>query len=190
MVFAWNTQIESPEGARPVQDYAIGDAVMTASAAGTGGWAWARSSVVFSEGTGPGSQQPAMVYIHFGEMGGLVVTPDQLLMLAGGRLIRANLLVPGSDSLAGAEGGAFPIEMVSIGMYVGGVQGIATGDMQWNGGLDGHLLNCMGVIGGDYVLQVFQSDPRMAPHMIDPRDRPAIGTAEYSNMHTGPHPSP
>jgi len=189
MVFAWNTQIESPEGPRPVQDYVTGDAVMAASAAGTG-WAWARSSVVFSAGKGPGSQQPAMVYVHFGDMGGLVVTPDQLLMLAGGKLIRADRLVPGSDSLAGAEGGAFPVEMVSIGMYVGGIHDIATGAMQWNGGLDGHLLNCMGVIGGNYVLQIFQGDPRMAPYLADLSDRPTIGTAEYGNMHTGPHPSP
>jgi hypothetical protein len=190
MVFAWNTQIESPGGPRPIQDYAVGDWVMTASAAGTGGWAWAPASVVFSAGTGPGGQHPAMVYLHFGETGGLVVTADQLLMLAGGRLLRADLLVPGSDSLAGAKGGTFPIEMVSVGMYVGGVHDIATAGMQWNGSLDGHLLNCMGVIGGDFVLQVSQSDPRMAPYLADARDRAAIGTAQRSNMHSGPHPPP
>jgi hypothetical protein len=182
MCFALNTPIESPKGPRPIEDYFVGDPVVAASAAGDGSWSWATYAVEFSSGTGPGRDQPAMVYIHFGEEGVLIVTPDQPLLIGGGMLKRADQLVPGTDSLVAAGGGTVPIEQVSVGSFAGGIHDIATGissSLEWDGSLDGHLLNAAGVICGDFVLQIRQGDPRMARYLAV---GPTVGSVEYGNM--------
>lgn len=186
MCFAYDTPVESPKGPRPIQDYVVGDPVMAASAQGEG-WAWAPHNVEFSSGTG-GSYTQTMVFILFGDDGKLVVSPDQPLLLAGGKLQTANRLVPGQDSLtAAADGSALPIETVSIGTFAGGVHDIATGvsaGLEWDGSLDGHLLNCAGAICGDFVLQVRHGDPRMARYLAP--NAPEIGSPEYEAQLQGP----
>jgi hypothetical protein len=122
-----------------------------------------------------------MVFIHFGAGGSLIVTPDQPMLIAGGKLQTADRLVPGIDTLVAADGGALPILATSIGQFDGGIQDIATGigaSLDWDGGLDGHLLNCAGAICGDFVLQIRHGDPRMARYLADPSG-PRIGTSEY-----------
>lgn len=184
MSFAYDTQVQSPDGPRLIQEYAVGDHVLAASEAG-GGWAWAAGTVAFSSGTGPGGHHGAMIFVRFGEGGGLIVDPDQPLLVAGGKLQTANRLAPGRDSLVAADGRALPVMEVSVGEYAGGVQAIATmagGGLDWDGSLDGHLLDCAGAICGDYVLQIRLGDPRMARYLPDPH-APAIGTADYAARH-------
>ena len=158
MTFAYGTPVQTPDGAKPIEDFEVGDPVLAAVAAG-GGWQWEVGAVQFSQGTGPGGLQPTMVFIRFGEEGELIVTPDQPMLIAGGRLKRAQLLVPGEDALTAADGSALPILIVSLGAYDGGVHHIAT---NWDGGrdgkLDGHLLNAAGAICGDYFLQIHQDE--------------------------------
>jgi hypothetical protein len=186
MCFAFETPVESPKGPRPIQDYVVGDPVLAASAA-NGGWAWAPHIVEFSSGTGGGGEQ-IMVFILFGEGGKLIVSVDQPLLLAGGKLQTANRLVPGRDSLTAADGSALAIEQVSIGTFTGGIHDIATGigpaSLDWDGSLDGHLLNCAGAICGDFILQIRHGDPRMARYLAP--DAPAIGTPEYAAQPQAP----
>jgi hypothetical protein len=184
MSFAFETPAESPKGPRPIQDYAVGDPVMAASAE-NGAWAWAARDVAFSSGTGPGGHQGAMIFIRFGEERELIVDQDQPMLIAGGKLQTASRLVPGRDSLVAADGSALAVTSVSVGRYDGGVHAIATmvgGGLDWDGSLDGHLLNCAGAICGDYVLQIRHGDPRMARYLADPH-APVIGSAEYAAQH-------
>lgn len=187
MSFAFETPVESPKGPRPIQDYVAGDPVMAASEE-NGGWAWAPHAVEFSSGTASGGQA-TMVFILFGDGGKLIVSPDQPLMLAGGTLQTADRLVPGRDSLVAAGGSALPVEQVSLGTFAGGVHAIATGivpgSLDWDGSLDGHLLNCAGAICGDFILQIRHGDPRMARHLAD-TNAPRIGTREYAAQPQGP----
>ncbi|MEA3062806.1 MAG: hypothetical protein QOJ94_2587 [Sphingomonadales bacterium] len=180
MSFAFGTAIESPDGPRAIEDYAVGDRVMAASEDGSS-WAWAPREVAFSSGTGPGGGQSEMVYLRFGDGVELVVTPDQPLLVAGGKLQTADRLVPGADSLVAADGRLLPIAQVSLGQFDGGVHAIATAiggaSLDWDGSLDGHLLNAVGAICGDFILQIRQGDPRMARYLA--ARGPAIGTSAY-----------
>ena len=184
MSFAYDTPVASPDGPRPIQDYAVGDHVLAASEAG-GGWAWAPGMVAFSSGTGPSGHQGAMIFVRFGEERQLIVDMDQPMLIAGGKLQTASRLAPGRDSLVAADGSALAIMEVMVGRYDGGVHAIATmagGSLNWDGSLDGHLLNCAGAICGDWVLQIRHGDPRMARYLPDAH-APAIGSAEYAARH-------
>jgi hypothetical protein len=180
-MFASKTPIESPKGPRPCGDYFVGDPVMAASAAADGSWTWAPHIVEFSSGTD--SAQPAMIFIHFGDEGALIVTADQPVLIAGGKLKRADQLAPGDDRLVAAGGGDLEITQVSIGSFAGGIHDIATGlssSLDWDGSLDGHLLNVSGVICGDFILQIRHGDPRMAHYQAQ---GPSIGSPEYAAAH-------
>jgi len=184
MSFAYDTPVRSPDGQRPIQDCAVGDRVLAASEAG-GGWAWAPGQIGFSSGTGAGGHQAGMFFIRFGEAGRLIVVPDQPLLITGGTLQTASRLMPGRDSLVAADGSALPVTDVSVGQYDGGVHAIAMmagGGLDWDGSLDGHLLECAGAICGDYVLQIRLGDPRMARYLPDPhaQEAPALGSEAYS----------
>jgi hypothetical protein len=180
MSFAFGTAIASPGGPRPVEDYAVGDRVMAASEEGAS-WAWAAREVAFSSGTGPGGGGQPMVWLSFGDGSGLIVTPDQPMLVAGGKLQTADRLVPGADSLVAADGRLLTIAQVAVGQFDGGVHAIAAAidgaGLDWDGSLDGHLLEAAGAICGDFVLEIRQGDPRMARYLA-PRG-PEIGTPEY-----------
>jgi hypothetical protein len=179
MSFAFGTAVESPGGPRAIEDYAVGDRVMAASEDG-GSWAWAAREVAFSSGTGPGGGH-TMVWLSFGDGAGLIVTQDQPMLVAGGKLQTADRLAPGADSLVAADGRLLTIAQVSLGQFDGGVHAIATAiggaSLDWDGSLDGHLLEAAGAICGDFILQIRQGDPRMARYLA--ARGPAIGTSSH-----------
>jgi len=184
--FAYGTRIGVPEGSKVIEQFVVGDKVLTANleSSGTGiKLNWSSTKVSFSSGTGPDSQEPAMVYIHHGEVGSLVVTPDHLFLLPNGKLKRADRLVPGQDQLVSAEGTPVAINEVSLGAYTGGVHHIAT-DKEFTGDLNGHLLISEGVVSGDFNLQIHASELK-EHHFVDDHDNlPKIGSSDYERLNT------
>ncbi len=179
---ASGTPVAIPGGNRAIGDIMVGDQVLAASAAGSG-WQWGAKTVSFSSGTpGGAGAQNVMVYIRYGDGDGdgdgtLIATPDQLFLQPGGKLIRADRLRPGL-SLIRQDGSEVPIVMVAVGNYQGGIHHIATDlPKAWNGSVDGHLLSLNGIIGGDYVLQIFATSGKADDLLVS---APQIGTPEYA----------
>lgn len=167
MSFASNTPVANHEGTKPIGHCAVGDQVLAASAAAGGAWHWVQRPIGFSMGSERSGRQQMMIHIVFGDGGRqLIVTPDQLLLIAGGKLVRAQCLVLGV-SLVAPDGTALPTHEIAAGAYAGGVHHIAVGpvDAKWDGSLDGHLIACGGAICGDYLLQIHSGDPHMAGHL-------------------------
>jgi hypothetical protein len=148
---AYGTKIATPDGDKSMETFQTGDPVLVAD----NNLNWSTGKVVFSAGTGAGSSQPAMVYIHFGEKGSLIVSPDQLFRIPNGKYKRAARLVPGTDSLVAKDGSPAAICQVAIGHYTGGVHHISN-DAEFAGTPDGHLLLAEGVVIGDFTLQINQ----------------------------------
>lgn len=188
--FAYGTKIAIPDGFKAIEKFQIGDRVMTAAVepGKTVQFNWSSAKVTFSSGTGEDSIQPAMVYVHFGVDGQIVVTPDHLFMMSDGKLKRADRLVPGRDNLVSAEGAAVQVNEVSIGEYHGGVHHIATNvdfNLEAENPLSGHLLISEGVVTGDFNLQIHAEDLKAANYFEpDHDDLPQIGTAEYEDLNT------
>ena len=184
--FAYGTRIGVPEGSKVIEQFVVGDKVLTANVESSGTGVklnWSSTKVSFSSGTGPDSHEPAMVYIHHGEVGSLVVTPDHLFLLPNGKLKRADRLVPGQDQLVSAEGTPVAINEVSLGAYTGGVHHIAT-DKEFTGDLNGHLLISEGVVSGDFNLQIHASELK-EHHFVDDHDNlPKIGSSDYERLNT------
>lgn len=178
--FANGTRIGIPSGQKVIEQFNIGDKVLTASLKPGGGASmnWAPATVKFSSGTGPDGHQSAMIYLHFGDNGTIVVTPDHLFLRPDGKLVRADRLVPGRDQLVSAEGAPVDIHEVAVGEYHGGVHHIAT-DIAYNGTLDGHLLLSEGIVSGDFILQMHASQLK-DNHFVDNHDDlPKVGSPDY-----------
>jgi len=160
MSFTSDTVIEqSPGSWRQVEAYEKGDPISAASSLGTA-WSWAESTVVYNVG-GETRPQPA-IYIRFGGGGELVVSLDQPMMTRGGAMKPANALDPETDTLVGSDGSAVPVTTVMTGMFNGRFYDLVATTEQWEGTGDGHLLNCAGVICGDYLVQMHQGEERNA----------------------------
>lgn len=183
--FAHGTRIGIPGGFRVIEQFEIGDKVLTGSLTQGGSLKldWAPVKISFSSGTGPDSHQPAMVYIHHGGVGSIIVTPDHLFLLSTGKLRRADRLVPGKDFLVTAEGVPVAVNEVSLGEYQGGVHHIAT-ENEFTGSVDGHLLVSEGIVSGDFMLQI-HSEALKNNGMLDDHDElPKVGSEEYERAHT------
>jgi hypothetical protein len=177
--FAFGTPIEAVGGYRPIESFEIGDQVMVASHA-SGSWEWAPDDVQYSNGTGPNSSNPLMIYVHFGDNKSLIASADQLFMLADGKLQRADKLRPGKDQLMSVDCHPVDIHQLRAGSFKGGIHHIATEIVdadKFDGNLDNHLLNSNGVISGDYLLQLYQNLPVMKQHMET--SAPKVGTPEF-----------
>ena len=183
--FANGTKIGIPNNEfRSIEDFVVGDKVLTAAvvgqpSAGNINLNWSTAKVGFSSGTGPDGNQSAMVFIHHGEVGSLIVTPDHLLMMSTGKLNRADRIVPGKDFLVSAAGQPVAINEVHIGQYHGGVHHITT-DVDYTGSIDGHLLVSEGIVSGDFNLQIRSEELIKSGAMVDYKDLPAIGSDEYA----------
>ena len=177
--FAYDTMIAVPGGTEPIQFIPVGSNVLTAAVAGGGKlrFDWAPTEVTFSSGVA-GGDNAFMVYLAH-EHGDIICTPDQVFMLASGKLTTANRLAPG-DSLVDKDGAAVPVHTVSIGDYKGGVHHIGT-DGRFHGEIDGHLLLAAGVVVGDYMLQMNFDSIDDKQKAQDHDARPEIGTAEYAS---------
>lgn len=156
MTFTSDTVIQqSPGSWKQAETYEKGDPISAASSSGPG-WSWTESAVVAVLGGEP--RTDIGVYIKFGDGGELVVSLDQPMMIKGGTMKAASDLVPEADSLVGSDGTLLPVLTVMLGEVSGRFFGIVATSEQWQGNLNGHLLDCAGVICGDYLVQIRLGD--------------------------------
>ena len=177
--FANGTLIASPTGAKKIEDYQVGDKVLAAGitgAAGSTNLEWSPARVGFSFGTSDGTQQ-GMVYLRYGSGTTMICTPDQLFLLATGKMIRADRLVPGRDQFVSPGGTPVALYEISLGVYKGGVHHIAT-KPDFKGDLQGHLLNSAGIVAGDFDLQI-RRRPTQRP-VPGPQPRCPAGGRQHS----------
>lgn len=193
--FAAYTPVGVPGGMRKIGDIAIGDQVLAAAKQGTS-WAWTPQQVQFSSGSPADFRSGAgnlMLYIEYGDAKWLVATSNQLfLVMASGKLKRADQLIPGVDQLVSGEGAGVAIARIHSGNFQGGVHHIATAVVSYEdftGSIDNHLINANGIISGDYLLQIFQDTDKMKPNMADPK-APSVGTPAYKSKNAGVHVQP
>lgn len=150
---AYGTPVAVPDGTKAIQTIAMGDEVLAADT----NFQWTAMPVQFSDGTGPNSVQPQMVYVTYGPAAQtIIVTLDHTFLQTGGKLIRANML-SADDTLLDRSGNQIQIVKVELKNYVGGVWNIATLHEQPTS-LDGHLIETQGVISGDYAVQLFYDE--------------------------------
>jgi len=147
-----STQVAGADGFKAIEDVRVGDPVLAADAA----LRWSLRTVEFSGGTGTDALGTEMIEVTFsgaeGEEARLVVTPAHLFYLPDGTLKRADRLVAGEE-LVRADGGRAPVLRLEAGPRRGAVHHIATSATPATG-VDGHLLNCNGIVTGDYALQL------------------------------------
>jgi hypothetical protein len=179
--FANGTLIAVPTGVKKIEDFQVGDKVMTASIGAEAGGAdlvWEPARVNFSFGTGD-SQHPEMVYLHFGDARSMICTRDQLFLLETGKVKRGDRLVPGRDQFVAPNGDAVDLHEISLGAYQGGVHHIAT-QVPYNKTLQGHLLNSAGIVTGDFTLQI-HADELKDQFFVEGHDQlPVVGSAAYT----------
>lgn len=183
--FADQTRIGIPGGVKQVKDFKKGDSVRTAKMNvghdGKISFDWVESKIDVS--VGAGGNEPAMVYIEFGNDQSLIVSPDQVLMLSNGKLVQARTLVPGagleSDMfLVDENANPLVIKTVSIGSYTGGLHHIGMNKGRKEG-IDGHLVLAEGAVAGDIYLQA-QFNGLDKETKLDNHDAlPKLGTNEY-----------
>lgn len=151
--FAFGTPIAVSEFQfKPIEELRVGDDVMAADTNGTG-LTWRKQKVCMSSGTRQKSDQQEMIEIRYGKNKVLVVTPNHLFLIAGGKLKRANCLVSGQDQLIDDKGNAVLITQIFYGVIEGGVHHIAT-SLNPSRESNGHLLNSNGIVSADFALEV------------------------------------
>jgi len=183
---AYDTPIAIPDGVKAIQDVKIGDVVLAAAPEkghDSLTFKWSHTKVAFSDGVAHSLVGTPVIVVYYGEQS-MIVTVDQLFMMPNGKLKRADRLVPGTDSLVGANGEAIPLLKVAMGEYKGGIHHIAT-TMDFDGSIDNHLLNANGVIIGDYLLQLHQNELKEDAEVVMHSQLPIFGTQEY--VETNPH---
>jgi hypothetical protein len=126
---AKGAQVAAPKGSVEIGDVAVGDQVFSASRKGDT-WAWSPQTVQFSS-SGPArsaGSQGRLLYLEYGPAPAqwLLATPDQLFLTPGGKLKRADRLVPGRDALVSDRGQPVKIERIRDGKSCSGVHHIAT----------------------------------------------------------------
>ncbi len=174
--FAHGTLIAAKEAQVQVQEIALGSKILAGSIRQTDRLCltWEEREVNFSSGTQSG-EQPAMVYLVYGDGKELIVSPDHVFLLADGRFITAGCLYPG-DRLTDREGNPVEILTASIGHYKGGVHHIATGT-DFDGTPNGHLILSGGVVSGDFTLQMNYDAISRGRNAA--KGRSMLGTKEY-----------
>lgn len=180
--FANGTPITTPRGEVAIASIVAGDEVLAGAMRGAS-VQFAPATVQFSQGTGDGGEQPAMVYVVYGpDNRAMVATPDQPFLLASGRFVTGSRLVPG-QALMGRDGTPKQVTTVSLGSYRGGVHHIAT-STGWDGTTDGHLIVAGDVVVGDFVLQLHF--PELSQSLkVDGHDAlPLIGSDDYVRVHS------
>lgn len=136
-----------------------GDTILAASVdATTGSLVWEDTPVAFSQGAGTPAGQSLLLMILFRPEGRrdeyLIVSKNQLFYMPDGILRKAGTLVPGLDVLVLADGSEAPIVGVSTGLFQRGRLHYVATSLFPATGVDGHLINIQGVVGGDYALQL------------------------------------
>ncbi len=161
---AANTPIKVSDGEyKNIALFSIGDPVTTGDTTVTPGSVPFKSSTVkFSSGTP--SANTIMVYISYGDDESLIATSGQPLVLASGKMVRADTLVPGND-LMGETGIPVSVNLVSVGYYSGGIHAISTSTNSSD--LGKAVLVANGIVVGSYLDEIFLS--------VSPTPTPVLG---------------
>ncbi len=181
------TPVASDAGTyKGVEQFAVGDLVYVADDASLS--SFSQKQVRFSSGTGPGGHN-VMVKVSYGAPGAedsLVVTRNQVFLLADKTLKQAVALVPGIDRLLRHDGTtvtAVPIHSLQVVVSTLGVHHIATSQAPAQDPA-GHLILAKGIVCGDYSLQVGFAAGNRAANIEAP---PEFGTKEYFEKYTHLH---
>lgn len=174
--FADNTLIGLPHGEEEILNIEIGKEVLSGSVESGQTVTWEPAQVTFSNGTG-GGEEPAMVYLEYGDGRKMIVSTDQPLMLAEGLLTVASRVTVGAE-LMGVDGTPLRVTLATIGTYKGGVHHIATG--KWTGSINKHLIQANGVVAGDFALQLHFAEIPDDQKVHGYGAMPEIGTPEYA----------
>jgi hypothetical protein len=150
MSLASETPIAVPAGVKAIDAFERGDPVLAASLVG-GGLSWSTQTVEFSAGTAPGPADN-VVYVVCSGGAEIIATSDQLFLVAGNKLERADQLFPGQQ-LVSQSGAPLEIALVSIGGFDGGLWEISTSRTP-TPDPNNHLIAANGLVVGDYALQI------------------------------------
>lgn len=165
MAFAYGTLITIPNGTTAIEQLMPGDTASAWTANGA-----VSKAVVFSNGT-PGSRSSdSAIHLRFGD-DTLIVTQDQPIVLAGNKVKNADGLIPSHDELLKANGQSVMLDNISFIRYDGGVHAIAIDNLDKTGD---HLIIANGIVCGDYLMQIMQSD--------DSDDMPFHGEDEHKTI--------
>lgn len=175
---------ESLDKSKPIEDYHIGDMVLTAN--GPDLKSWNQKEVKFSSGTGDMGAYNTLIKVDFGKAGEedfLYASRDQLFLMPNKKLKRASRLVPGKDELLRPDGTTAPVLDLTVGKFKKGIHHIAT-SQEAAKSMDGHLLAVKGIVCGDYSLQICDLAKINSELMVDNHDElPEFGTKEYIETH-------
>ncbi len=157
----YGTPVLVPGGTRAIQSLAVGDTILAVTAYPRNGSGlalqWSPRTLAMSVGVPPapvGGHYPTMVRVLYGGARSLVVSTDQVFLLADGTLTTAVKLTP-ANVLVAVDGSAVPISMISIGSYQDGIHQVATSlAFEREVHPEGHLIGLNGIVAGDYILQI------------------------------------
>ncbi|MFD0763627.1 hypothetical protein ACFQZI_02095 [Mucilaginibacter lutimaris] len=163
MAFAYGTSITTPNGSTAIEKLNIND---TASA-------WTPDEVVptvivFSSGSPGGYPAGGIAFLEIGD-NDLIVTQDQPIVLAGGKIKMAGQLIPQRDHLLQADGQPVMLNMLSLGQWSGGLHSVVVDQLTDAGN---HYIIANGIVCGDFLIE------RM-PSPYDEDDTPFLGEEEH-----------
>jgi hypothetical protein len=179
--FAWGTRIAVAPGAyRAVESIGLEDPVLTTRIKVINGKPvldWVTRPVTFSDGMEPADNQTA-VLLQYGDDGELVVTQDQPMLMADGKLKTANRLTT-NDYLVDYHGEPVRVTAVVLGKYRVGFHSITT--QQFDVETSGWFLEANGVIAGDHMVMAMQDADIIAAMFVRGHDDlPTIGSDGYA----------
>lgn len=180
--FAWGTRITvAPNAYRVVESIHIEDVILTTRVAIVNGKPvldWVSRTVTFADGMEPAENQSA-VLLQYGEEGELVVTPDQPMLMANGKLKAANRLTT-DDYLVDSRGEPVQVTAVVLGRYRVGFHSVTTQEFD-SEEEPGWFLEANGVIAGDHMVLAMQdADTIAAMFARGHDDLPTIGSDDYA----------
>jgi hypothetical protein len=170
---------------RPVDEFAAGDMVYVADDTSLG--SWSRQPVVWSAGSAAGGGiMLNVVFEADGRAEYLVVNRSQLFLTSERKLKPAAALVPGADSLVGADGEPRRLLSLEAGQFDQPLHHLATSAGAARSPAR-HLLLAKGVVCGDWALQIglHGSDTDRLELVEGHAELPQLGTPEYREANPG-----
>jgi hypothetical protein len=173
---AYGTEIAVPDGAKEIQDFVKGDAVLVVEEDGQSK-KWVPAKVRSASPPAGLPQNPLNYAIRVKVAGKVLISnADHIYMTGDGTFKRADRLKIG-DELMSSEFKPVPVESVVNGEFHGSLANIETDADEDS--TYGHLINSEGVISGDYFLQ-----KKMAgtPGLVE---EPQVGSPQYIDRNPG-----
>ncbi|MES2134276.1 MAG: hypothetical protein V4506_18160 [Bacteroidota bacterium] len=173
----YSTPMATPTGMDASSKLMVGNSILKGNLVSGKGLSWTPAKVTFSQGiqaSDPETEEAStMIFIYCGENVSLVLTEDQLTMMASGKLKQASTLVPG-DLLMTADGSTAKITKIKSAQWFGGIHHISI-NPSYEGNINDHLLNANGFVIGDFSIQM-SKDLLLG---TDFEKAPQISSAEY-----------